>query len=177
MSSSDLIRWGGLAALVSGVAWIVYGLLDLIVANPEEISPLDILLIVALLLLAVGLAGFHTLQKGNYGRIGRAGLYTAIAGCLAQALGFLYLLLDVEAGWLLAAGSLGLLVGFVLYGVATLRARVLPRWYGVVFIIFWPVAILLGDYAPIWIGLVWLALGYALWSRRGVAAEQPSRVS
>jgi hypothetical protein len=163
--------------LMSGVAWIVYGLLDLTVASLEEISPLDILLAVALLLLAVGLVGFHALQKGNYGRIGRAGLYTAIAGSLAQALGFVYALLDVEAALVLIAGSLGMLVGFVLYGVATLRARVLPRWYSIVFIIFWPVAILLGDYAPIWIGLVWLALGYALWSRRGVAAEQPSRVS
>jgi hypothetical protein len=25
-------------------------------------------------------------------------------------------------------------------------------------------------------GLLWIALGYVLWSRRGTAAEQPSRV-
>ncbi len=84
-----------------------------------------------------------------------------------------------------------MLVGFVLYGAATLQARVLPRWCGIAFIVFLPVAILLGGYAPIlggvastfggyapiWIGLVWLALGYVLWSHRGAAAEQPSRVS
>ena len=84
-----------------------------------------------------------------------------------------------------------MLVGFVLYGAATLQARVLPRWCGIAFIVFLPVAILLGGYAPIlggvastfggyapiWIGLVWLALGYVLWSNRGTAAEQPSRVS
>jgi hypothetical protein len=28
-------------------------------------------------------------------------------------------------------GLLGVMVGFVLYGVATLQARVLPRWCGV----------------------------------------------
>ncbi len=36
----------------------------------------------------------------------------------------------------------------------------------------------LGNYGgTILYGLLWLALGYALWSRRGMAAEQPSRVS
>src|SRR5215212_6810028 len=46
------------------------------------------------------------------------------------------------------------------------------------FIIFMPVGILLGDLQPIWGGLVWVALGYALWSHssRGAATQQPSRV-
>jgi hypothetical protein len=73
-------------------------------------------------------------------------------------------------------GELGLLVGLVLYGAATLQARVLPRWCGILFIVFVPVGILLGALQPIWGGLVWLALGFALWSQRGVTAEEPSRV-
>ena len=188
MSSSNLIRLGGLAAMLAGVVFLVDELLVLV--NPVPF--LDPLLVVALLLLAAGLAGFHALQKGSYGRIGRAGFYTAIAGCLAQALGLVGLLAGTAVlGWLLVVGSLGLLVGFVLYGAATLQARVLPRWCGIAFIVFLPVAILLGGYAPIlggvastfggyapiWIGLVWLALGYVLWSHRGAADEQPSRVS
>lgn len=44
--------------------------------------------------------------------------------------------------WLVAVGVLGLLVGLVLYGAATLQARVLPRWCGILFIIFMPVGIL-----------------------------------
>jgi nitric oxide reductase large subunit len=76
---------------------------------------------------------------------------------------------------------LGLLVGEVLYGAATLQARVLPRWCGVLFILLMPVTIFLGvvlpgDLAILWVGLAWLALGYVLWSQRGVAGDQPSRV-
>jgi hypothetical protein len=66
-------------------------------------------------------------------------------------------------------------------GIATLRARVLPPWCGVLLIIAVlgiPVYFALGNYGgAIVYGLVWVALGYALWSRRGEAAEQPSRVS
>ena len=74
-------------------------------------------------------------------------------------------------------GLLGLMVGFVLYGAATLQARVLPRWCGILFIVFMPVGLLLGDLQPIWGGLVWVALGYALLSQSsGAAPQQPSRV-
>lgn len=53
------------------------------------------------------------------------------------------------------------LVGFVLYGTATLQAtRVLPRWCGVGLIVGLPVTIFLGE---IWgfvvFGILWLALG------------------
>jgi hypothetical protein len=72
---------------------------------------------------------------------------------------------------------LGLLVGFALYGAATLRARVLPRWCGVVFIIAFPITALLEEYGNIWFGLGWLALGYMVWSQRDTSVGQPSRVS
>ena len=79
-------------------------------------------------------------------------------------------------------GGLAVLVGFVLYGVATLQVKVLPRWCGIAFIIAVPVSVALGgafgspsvDY--VWLGLVWLALGYVLWTRRGTTEQQPSRV-
>jgi hypothetical protein len=74
MAASDLIRWGGLAAMASGVLLIVYSLLGFAVGKGDEPSPLDILAIVAYVLQVVGLVGFHTLQKRSYGRIGRAGL-------------------------------------------------------------------------------------------------------
>jgi len=77
---------------------------------------------------------------------------------------------------------LGTLVGLVLYGAATLQARVLPRWCGILFILLMPGTILFGalipgDFSIIWEGLVWVALGYALWSQSsGAAVERPSRV-
>ena len=83
----------------------------------------------------------------------------------------------VWLGWEL----LGLVVGFVLYGAATLRAKVLPRWCGVAFIAAVPVALALSgplSFASMFgvFGLAWLALGYALWSQRVISGQQPSRV-
>ncbi len=158
---------------------IVHGLFGLTTVNTDESTPLDVLVVVALFLQAVGLMGFHTLQKENYGRIGRAGFYTFIVGALAHGLGLVFLLAGSEtlAELLIVVGGLGILVGAILYGAATLQARVLPRWCGVTFVVFLPVTILLGDYGPIWWGLVWLVLGYVLWSRRGTATERPARVS
>jgi len=179
MAQSDWVRWGGLAAMGAGVLAIVYSLLGSAAGKGDEPGPLDILVILAMILEVVGLLGFHARQGRNYGRIGRAGLYTSI-GSIAI---FEFLLLasrvggDVGLDWLVAVGVLGLLVGLALYGAATLQAKVLPRWCGILFIIFMPVGILLGDLQPIWGGLGWLALGYALWSHSGSAATQrPSRV-
>ena len=194
MSSSDLIRWGGLAAILSGVVFIVLGLLGLVLPEPSPGSFLDTVFgplfsvgfLVALLLLLVGLAGFHALQKGNYGRIGRVGFYTVLVGVSAQLL--------AEVG--LMFGSTALLpfdfvvlflvvtVGLVLYGAATLQARVLPRWCGVGFIVGLPVWVAVsvvsveygGILGGMLFGLLWLALGYVLWSRRDAATEQPARV-
>jgi len=148
---------------------------------------MEALLVVALLLLPLGMVGFHALQSPSYGRLGRAGFWMALAGPVTVALGaasYLYLgnVFGTSLVWLATAvGPLLLVAGFALYGVATLQARVLPRWCGVAFIVALPVALVLSiplSFASLFIvfGLVWLALGYALWSQRGVSAQQPSRV-
>jgi hypothetical protein len=68
---------------------------------------------------------------------------------------------------LLLLGLLGMLLGFLLLGIATLRARVLPQWAGVALILVLPVAALLGDYGGgLVLGIVWLALGYVLLAAR-----------
>jgi hypothetical protein len=184
MLSSDLIRWGGLAAMGGGVLFIVYSLLGVATGKGDESGPLDLLAILAYVLLVVGLVGFHALQQRNYGRIGRAGLYTTIAAFVLWEILLLGGLFGGGGGleWLVVVGVLGTLVGEVLYGAATLQARVLPRWCGVLFILLMPVTIFLGSilsgaYSTIWAGLAWLGLGYGLWSHSGAAAEeQPSRV-
>ena len=187
MSSSDLIRWGGLAAMISGVLFIV------LFAIPESPpgSFLDnfgsVVFLVALLLLLAGLVGFHNLQKGNYGRIGRAGFYTVIVAASAQILAALVRLAGSTAlEFLDSVGLLGVTVGFVLYGAATLQARMLPRWCGVGFIVGLPVWLVVSAVLPgesggvlggMLFGLLWVALGYVLWSQRGTTVEQPYRVS
>jgi hypothetical protein len=184
MAASDVVRWGGQAAMGAGILFIVYSLLSVAVEKGDEPSPLDILAILGYVLQVVGLLGFHALQGRNYGRIGRAGLYTTIGAIVLWEFLILASLLggDVGLDWLVAVGVLGTLIGLVLYGAATLQARVLPRWCGILFILLMPGTILFGslipgDFSIIWDGLVWVALGYALWSQSsGAAAERPSRV-
>jgi hypothetical protein len=110
--------------------------------DPDEGNWLDVFFIVSVLLALVWLVVFHALQKGNYGRIGRAGFYTVIVSSVAQILALILLLAGSEAlVRLLSIGSLGVLVGFALYGAATLQRRVLPRWCRVEFIIALPITI------------------------------------
>jgi len=70
-------------------------------------------------------------------------------------------------------------LGLVLYGVATLLARVLPLWAGVGLIVALPIRFALVVIDP-WgltlFGVWWVVLGFVLWSRRKAVTEQPSRV-
>lgn len=167
MNSSSLIRWGGLAAMLGGVVFVTDTVLARTVADPSEDRWLDILFVAGILLVVVGIVGFHELQKGSYGRIGRAGFYTIVAASLIQVAGLMgFLLGSMAFEWLILVGGLGSLVGFVLYGAATLRAGVLPRWCGVALIVALPASIPLGEYANLLFGFIWLVLGHVLWSQR-----------
>lgn len=162
--------------MLAGVAFI----LDILfVFTMPEADWTNTVYIVAALLMVVGLLGLHALQKDNYGRIGRGGFWTVVAASLAQVLGLIVFLMGSEALiWLVfPVGFLAVPVGLILYGAATLQAKVLPRWCGLGLIIVPPVTVVLGDYGGIPFGLLWLALGYVLWTWRGTAAERPSRVS
>jgi hypothetical protein len=185
MSSSDLIRWGGLAAMLGSLAYLVSVLLGFLVSETTTTIVhflADSFAVVPVLLILVGMVGFHTLQKANYGGMGRGGFYTVLVGLLAQVLGTISHLSGSEAlDWLVfPVGIVLMIAGLVLYGAATLQARVLPRWCGLGFVVVPPVVIvlevLLEGYGEVVFGLLWLAVGYALWSRRGTAEERPSRV-
>lgn len=174
--SSDLIRWSGLASILASVAF----LLDTWFAfTMQEVSWTNVAYLAALLLMLVGLLGLSALQKDHYGRIGRIGLLTVVVASLAQMLSLIVFLLGSEAlilplsvpGYYVAVP-----VGFVLYGIATLRARVLPRWCGIGLIVIPPITVILGNPGWILFALLWFALGYVLWSRKGTPAERPSRV-
>ena len=175
MPSSDLIRWGGVAAMLAGVVFIVRSLLP-----PMGIG--DAFHFVALFLLAVGVVGFHALQKDHYGLIGLAGFAIVVIAALASVVARIVILVSGSEALfpIVAVGGIGLMLGFALYGVATLRARVLPLWVGVAFIVGVPIRYALFPIDP-WgltlFGLLWVALGYVLWSRREAVADQPSRVS
>ena len=87
MNSSNWIRWGSLAAMLGGEVFATDTVLTLTVADPSKDRWLDILFVVGILLVVVGLMGFHELQRERYGRIGRAGFYTVVVASLIQGVG------------------------------------------------------------------------------------------
>jgi hypothetical protein len=189
MTSSGIVRWGAIAAMIGGVLWVVWGLLGRAIpyaaGGPSYGGLLRLsagLVLLAALLTLGGLLGLDALQGGSYWNIGRAGFYIAAVGLLAQALAALVLLMGSEAlQWLLApVGSLAVVVGLALYGTATLRARVLARWCGWALIVVPQIASFLNSkvfYGRVALfGVLWVALGYVLWSQSGRPSEQPSRV-
>ena len=174
MGSSGLVRWGAIALMLGGAVWLVLGLsavLGYLQAIPgrEDV----VLLIVALLLTAVGLVGLHALQGARYGFLGRAGLSIALASLLARVLGAgVYLAGSSALAWISYPwGTVGMVVGFVAYGAATLRARVLPRWCGLALAVSVPVSLPLAAYGTALFGLIVGVLGYALWSRKDASPE------
>ena len=194
MSSSDLVRWGGLAAIVAGVAWAVSGIVHFAMVYPQagtgptgSIS--DYLIEGAHAVAEAGmlgaLIGLRARQGPWYGWLGAVGFALAFVGtallCAITVIGIVFgkALGEAVLSAIFISGVLGWLVGFSLLGIATVRARVLPRWCGVLLIAYFPLfGFLLASYGwgGIALGLLWVTPGYVLWSWRGTAAEQSSRV-
>lgn len=198
MSSSDLIRWGAPGALLAAIAWTASGIIAFVLVQPPAsnmgpVGSLSWYLIessdaIAEAGMLAALVGLHFLQAPNYGRLVTVGFVVAFVGTAFLLLSTVIWLLTAGAeGGLLdilfSSGGLAVLVGFPLLGVATFRAGVLPRWCGlllIAWIVYFPFIFFLVDFygeARALFGLVFLALGYALWSWREAAARQPSRVS
>jgi hypothetical protein len=175
MGSSGLVRAGAIGLMLGGVVWMALGLFAVLgflqaIPGREDV----VLLIVALLLTAAGLVGMHALQGARYGLLGRAAFWIALAALLARALGAaVYLAGSSALAWISYPwGTVAMLVGFVAYGVATVRAGVLPLWYGIALAVSVPVSLPLAAYGTVLFGLVVAVLGYALWSHKDAATER-----
>ena len=170
---SNWIRWSGLAAVLGGALFIVADFPYLALPESDlQVTVQD----VGIGFILVGLVGLHALQKGNYGLIGRVGFYMVVVGALTEILGSVLVILAGSAlGWVMVVGFMTVIVGFWFYGAATLRAGILPRWCGVGLIVGTMLPLVLDPGGGLLQGLLWVALGYVLWSR-GASAEQPSRV-
>lgn len=172
--TSETVHWGSLAALGAGAMAIVE------VLSPAEGAAGSALFLVFLVLLLGGLVGLHAFQRDAYGRVGTIGFIVTAAGVTAQAIAAAGNVLGTPALQPLDdVGSLAVLIGFVTYGVVTYRAGRLPRWCGVAipgaFIGWILLAVTLGDAGGLLggtlLGVVWIALGYALRST-AVAARR-----
>ena len=212
ITSSKLIRWAGLSAVLAGILFVVI----------QPIHPPDVLssvttgewAVITTLKMAMaifglfGVMGIYARQADKVGWLGLAGyllfsLFLALTIAFAFAEAFILPLLAtgapsfVEGFLALASGSAsnvdlgpipaiyaiagaGYILGGLLFGVATFRAGILPRWPAGILALAGPASILAVSLlphaverfaaAPGGLALAWL--GLALWAeRRGPAAE------
>jgi hypothetical protein len=187
--SSKMVRWGGLAGSAAAVVFLVAAIVNLI--SPYQRGVFDsfsdylyqLLVTVAFALITLAIAGLHVLQSGRYGRWGTAGASMSFVGYT--------ILVVVAAATLLAGadvllsvrlvGAAAILLGSIVLGVMTIRARVLPWWCGVLIIVGFPLgdvsnALIRGGEAIVF-AIVWGLVGWGLLSRSGTLEERASRVS
>jgi hypothetical protein len=193
MASSNLIRWGGLAAVLAGALFIVEAVVVPFIGDSHwGFHALDA---PPHALLAVGLVGLYLWQtrQGHFGWLGTVGFILVVTACVVIALGGLAIVfvdgvLKAPVGALDAIHpvELLLLIGAVLFSLATMRADLLPRGGALLIIVgalgFFGIAF--AGVGPEWLisvavavlGAGWAWLGYALWSESGESAQQPKRV-
>lgn len=195
MGSSNLVRWGGLAAMAGGVLWALwtggFNFVDYVgeLGTPayERYEAYNRLLPVVLLPVVVGFLGLHAAQRRSYGWLGRAAFVTVLLGLalvIAGSVGEFWVFTEQpygepngrDASWTVyLLGHLVLAVGSVLFGIASVRAKVLARKPTKLFAVLGGFAV-----APFFGALIFAIpftwLGYALWSGRGEPARQPRRV-
>jgi uncharacterized membrane protein YciS (DUF1049 family) len=146
MKLGNPVRWGGLAALLAGGLLVVSDFLRLYIdlADPGLFGSIFVFDGVLGLLLAVlvhlGLVGLYARQAGVAGTIGLVGFVLAFIG-VSLSMGASFVDAFVKpAVWpwedpeyfertiaSLAIFAPGFVLGWVLFGVATLKARIYPR--------------------------------------------------
>ena len=200
MSSSNLIRTGGgLASAAAGLLLALGHLLDL-GGNPEYGTVLGgTLVLAAHVVLVFALVALYAAQIEQSGLLGNLGMVLGVVGTtlvsgvvLVEIAGASGAEVDTVLGAglpsvLALLGGLAFLIGLILFGTATMRAGVFPRWAGLLLIVgdvVFGAGSFAGAAATIFeiIGalitcaaLVWL--GLSLLSGSGTSAGQPARVS
>ena len=153
----------------------------------ERYEAYNRLLPLTLLPVMVGFLGLHTAQRGSYGWLGRAGFVTAlvglalaVAGSVGEFWGFTTQPYGEangrDASWTIyLLGHLVLAIGSALFGIATVRAKVLARKPSMTFALLGGFAV-----APFLGALIFAIpftwLGYILWSEKSEPVRQPQRV-
>lgn len=198
--SSNLVRLGGgLASAVAGLL-LLFGHVSDLGGDPEYGTVLGgSLVLTAHVVLVFALVALYAAQAERSGLLGSLGMILSVVGTtlvsgvvlveIAGASGA-----EVNAvleaglpGALALVGGLAFLIGLILFGLATMRAGVLPRWAGLLLIVgdvvfgwgsfagaaattFEVVGAAITCAALVWLGLVLLSGSAAL-------AGQPARVS
>lgn len=187
------LRWGSIASMIGGVVFPFAFLSHPAHATNPSYTLVHILMSSALGLLLLGLPGLYNQQKARMGSLGLTGILIACLGTLLQVGyvlvdGFLaptraptvpaIYAADVHMALLYSLGSVAIvvplielcfLVGYLLLALQILRARLFPRWAGLLLVsgaLLVSSQILLPPFAAslgaALLGLGFIELGYVL---------------
>ena len=189
ISPTALSRRSGLLAIAAGASTILVPFVH--PESPQSATwvPVHLLYFATLMAIQLVLIGIFARQLQRTGILGVAGFLTAFIGTAMMLLEGREHLFSHDFGqgapvglWQLIAASFIFSVGYILLGVAIIRAGVLPRGTGILLAVGGPVvafsppigiqAVLIVGHTLFGLGLAWA--GYALWT--GTEREQsPSR--
>ena len=212
MSTKDLSRWSGIACILAGLLLVLTTLVHPSRETLEIILEQELRLVAGHWLgtfscgfLLLGLPGLYAAQSERAGRLGLVSFLMLFFGTLFIAVshnyGFIAPVLAAQAPAMLDAINaypsvvalnwlwiVGFFLGSTLFGIATLRARVLPRQSGILMTIGSPLQLVGGVlsqfvFEPLFIvvilgalalglGLAWA--GYWLWSSKETSVLQPT---
>ncbi len=188
MNASSLIRWGGLATMLGGALVVIANTMSPFVIDFDNLSGSTatnvyvfqhLLLMLSQLLLLGGIFGLQARQSEAAGTLGRLGFLAAFVGTalmLGHFWGQVFIapavaveaprLIDEPTGLLMVEFILPFMlsaIGWVLFGVSMLRARIYPRLAAGLLIVGAVIPIVLtvpGSALILGLSLTWL--GYVL---------------
>ena len=155
MAKTNLIRWSGLSSILGGGLYAAGAVLHPAGEGIEAVSnarwvPSHVVYWAAILLIQLGLVGLYARQHERAGWLGLSGFTLAFVGTALVGGILLYAatimpLIAAQAPaifgqtsamptYMVAVFVLGFGLGWVLFGMATVRAGVLPRWPGMLLI-------------------------------------------
>jgi hypothetical protein len=204
MSSSKLIRWSGMAALVGGLLLVIASILESVLFGTQPNSAamasgswiiVEVVFIAAEVLIILGLVGLYVSQAEKAGNLGAIAFLVAFTGSVmvsgvdwSSAFMAPWLtditapgVLDTEPTGAFIAGILLTFVlfsvGFFLFGLASLQTGVLPRGAAVLLMVGAVLFLVMGFLE---IGFEGVVLGAALaWSGYALRSKagEPTWVS
>jgi hypothetical protein len=188
MLFSNVIRWLGLFAIVGGICRALMTPFELAWGMDNTVA-LVVGGVTGSIFIILGTAGIYLYQAEKIGVLGFIGfIITTLGNIIVSSFVMVALFVHtainqpelLEQDLPGPTGSIRLVMliamslGYLLLGYVTLRAKVLPSWAAILMILFvvLPFIPYTGDYlAAVW-GIIYIGLGWAVWSKSNVSSNK-----
>src|ERR1051325_3445340 len=163
-------RTGALSGMIAGLAYLIETIIGLVKPQSEVFGGtsdyvLEAVFVVALLATIFALVGLNSLAQNHNSKIWTTGFWLTVIGTGLTATSAIVTLFAGKnsLGLAFLGGVLFSLIGYIVLGISTLRAKILPAWGGLALIFGFPLSVFLSNFGGgILFGLAWLGIGYFL---------------